>query len=107
MTGKIFISYRREDEPGFARRLYDTLEQKFSNEQLFRDLDSIPAGADFVSTIETEIYQCDVLLAVIGKGWIDARDSNGQRRLDQQKDFVRTEIASALRLGKWVIPVLI
>jgi hypothetical protein len=46
-------------------------------------------------------------LAVIGKGWLDAADGGGHRRLDDPNDFVRVEIESALKLGKRVIPVLV
>jgi hypothetical protein len=48
-----------------------------------------------------------VLLAVIGKSWIDARDNSGTRRLDNPEEFVRTEIETALKHGKTVIPVLV
>jgi formylglycine-generating enzyme required for sulfatase activity len=47
------------------------------------------------------------VLAIIGKSWIDARDSAGRRRLDDPDDFVRIEITSALSQCKLVIPVLI
>ena len=57
--------------------------------------------------LEAGSEKCDVLLAVIGKGWLDLRDPDGGRRLDDPKDFVRIEIASALRLGERVIPVLV
>lgn len=107
MSGRIFINYRRGDEPGFAGRLFDRLEQAFAPHQLFMDVDNIPAGHDFVRVLEDEVGQCDVLLAIIGKGWIDARDEVGNRRLDQATDFVRIEIESALKLGKRVIPVLV
>src|SRR5262249_46987844 len=42
-----------------------------------------------------------------GKGWIDARDDKGVRRLDNPEDFVRIEIESALKQDKRVIPVLV
>ena len=47
------------------------------------------------------------MLAVIGKGWSDARDEANFRRLDSSRDFVRIEIASALAQQKRVIPVLL
>jgi hypothetical protein len=107
MTGKIFINYRRGDDPGNTGRLFDQLEDVFPREQLFIDVDSIPPGRDFVRVLEEQVAQCDVLLAVIGKGWIDARDEQGLRRLDKPDDFVRIEIESALRQDKAVIPVLV
>src|SRR5262249_45692474 len=107
MTGKIFINYRRGDDPGKTRRLFDQLEGVFPRDQLFMDVDSIPPGRNFVRFLEQQVAQCDVLLAVIGKSWLDARDEEGLRRLDKHDDFVRIEIESALKLDKLVIPVLV
>jgi hypothetical protein len=50
---------------------------------------------------------CSVLLAVIGPQWLDSRDTSGVRRLDDAGDFVRIELASALRSGTPVMPVLV
>ena len=106
MPGKIFINYRRGDDPGNSGRLFDHLQKAFQPEQLFMDVDSIAPGLDFVQVLGEQVANCDVLLAVIGKGWIEARDTTGARRLDYPEDFVRIEIASALNQGKRVIPVL-
>ena len=46
-TIKIFINYRREDEPGFVQALFIRLEQAFEPERLFMDVDNIPPGRDF------------------------------------------------------------
>jgi hypothetical protein len=107
MAGKIFINYRRGDDPGNTGRLFDRLEEAFPRDQLFIDVDSVPPGRDFERVLEDTIAQCDVLLAVIGKGWLQARDEQGIRRLDKVDDFVRIEIASALKQDKLVIPVLV
>ena len=71
------------------------------------DVDSIAPGEDFVSILEARVAECDVLLALIGRGWLTATDEVGRRRLDNAKDFVRIEIATALTQAKRVIPVLI
>ena len=106
--GRIFISYRRDDAPGFALSIYQCLEQEFRGEDLFMDVEGqIKPGDDFVKVLSNQIAQCNVLLAIIGERWIDARDKDGNRRLEQKDDFVRIEIASALELGKRVIPVLV
>jgi len=107
MAGKIFINYRRGDDPGHTGRLFDWLQDVFDRDQLFLDVDNIAPGLDFVRELDQRVGQCDVMLAVIGKGWIDARDAGGARRLDDPNDFVRVEIASALKQGKIVIPVLV
>lgn len=107
MSGIIFISYRRGDGGGSAGRLYDRLEQEFGRERVFFDVDTIAPGQDFVQVLGDKVDTCDVLLAVIGRSWLDARDEAGQRRLDSSEDFVRIEVAHALSAGKRVIPVLV
>jgi hypothetical protein len=106
MTGLIFINYRRDDDPGFAGRLYDKLATVYPPQQLFMDVDNIPAGKNFVRILDEKVRACDVLLAVVGRNWLDARDDKGRRRLDSPKDFVRIEIESALKAGKQIVPVL-
>jgi hypothetical protein len=107
LPGKIFINYRRGDDPGHTGRLFDHLQDSFAAEQLFLDVDNIAPGLDFVRVLNERVAECDILLAVIGKSWIESRDAAGSRRLDDPDDFVRIEIASALDQGKRVIPVLV
>lgn len=107
MPGKIFISYRRRDDPGTAGRLFDALNEAFDHDRLFLDVDSIEPGLDFVDVIEDRVAKSEILLAVIGQHWIDASDDRGGRRLDNAQDYVRIEIESALKQNKRVIPVLI
>jgi hypothetical protein len=105
MSG-IFISYRREDSAGFAGRLADALEKGLGAEQVFRDVDDIRPGQDFVTTIQDQLRQMDVMLVLIGPRWLSiARD--GHRRLDDPEDFVRLEVRLGLELNKPVIPVLV
>src|SRR5215469_8597618 len=97
MGGNIFISYRRDDDPGFALALYQRLKQDFPGERLFMDVEGhIKAGDNFVDVLNEQVAQCDVLLAIIGERWIGAKDEAGSRRLEKDDDFVRIEIASAL-----------
>jgi formylglycine-generating enzyme required for sulfatase activity len=107
MNGQIFISYRREDSAASAGRLFDRLSNYFPSNQIFMDVDSIDLGENFVKTIAGTVGSCDVLIAVIGKGWLTSRDQEGQRRLDNPDDFVRLEIATALKRNIRVIPVLV
>lgn len=102
----IFISYRREDSAGFAGRLADALEQGLGSEQVFRDVDDILPGQDFVDAIETQLRALGVVLVLIGPQW-SRSEHEGVRRLEDPDDFVRLEIRLALALGKPVIPVLV
>src|ERR1700689_4651213 len=107
MTGKVFISYRRDDSAGHAGRVRDRLEGEFGQDLLFMDVDAIPLGMNFIKILREEVAKCDVLLAVIGPHWIEARDKQGNRRLDDPHDYVRVEIAAALQRDIPVIPVLL
>src|SRR5271165_999741 len=107
MSGQIFISYRRDDNPAWARSLYDRLTQHFGENQVFRDVDGIPLGKDFLKEIERRVGECDVLIAVIGERWLTSTDQQGGKRLENPKDFVRMEIGTALRRDIRVIPVLV
>src|ERR1700722_11246111 len=108
MAGKIFLSYRREDAAGFALALFGRLEQSFSSERLFMDVEAgIWAGQDFARVIEDVVSLCDVVLVLIGPDWMTVTDEEGRRRLENPEDFVRVEVESALKFGKRVIPVLV
>ena len=107
MAGKIFINYRRDDSIGMAGRLHDRLAQTFGRDKLFMDVDHIPAGADFVAHLNSQVAACEVVLVVIGRNWLRAKDKAGQRRLHQPDDFVAIEIAAALARDIRVIPVLV
>jgi len=103
-----FISYRRDDAAGYAGRLHEALENRLGRDQVFRDVDTLQPGQDFVEAIESRLAECRVFLAMIGREWLDAHDSEGRRRLDQPHDYVRLEIVNALsRREVRVIPVLI
>jgi TIR domain len=108
MTGRIFLSHRRDDTGWLAHALFGRLEQVFSAERLFMDIaGGIKAGQDFVRVIEEQVSACDAMLALIGPNWVSARDDAGRPRLENPEDFVRIEVESALRFGKRVIPVLV
>jgi TIR domain len=106
MSG-IFISYRRDDSEGQAGRLFESLKVRFGQDRVFIDVAGIEPGRDFRRIIDDHVGSCDVLLALIGKNWLHAADKDGRRRLDSPEDFVRLEIAAALRRDITVIPVLV
>lgn len=103
-----FISYRREDSAGYAGRLRESLERRLGDDAVFRDVDTLQPGQDFVDAIMARLRDCRVFIALIGREWLDARDGAGRRRLDQPHDYVRLEIASALgRSDLLVVPVFV
>ena len=92
----IFISYRREDSPGHAGRIFDRLRSRFGSDVVFMDVTAIEAGVDFVDVLHKAVGSCDALLAIIGPQWLSAAH-DGKPRLEDPHDFVRIEIAGALQ----------
>jgi TIR domain len=103
----VFISYRRDDSEGQAGRLYDDLARHFGDGSVFMDVAGIDPGLDFRKVIDKHVSSCGVLLCLIGPAWLDAKDENGRRRLDNPLDFVRLETAAALKRDIPVVPVLV
>jgi hypothetical protein len=88
--GRIFISYRRDDSAYPAGWLYDRLCAHLGSDQVFKDVDSIDPGDDFVRVLEDAVGSCRVLLALIGDRWLDITNETGHRRLDDPNDFMRS-----------------
>lgn len=104
MGRRIFISYRRDDAAGDARGIRDRLVRKFGKSAIFMDVDNLLAGQRFDRELETALSQCDVLIAVIGPRWMDLLS---ERIRGDERDYVRDEIAAALKRNVFVIPVLV
>lgn len=105
----VFISYRRADSAASTGRIADRLQQRFGNDRIFHDVDSIELGVNFKKVIEEWLDKTDVFLVVIGDDWVEAKDQGGRRRIDDPTDLVRIEVAAALARGEAfpVIPVLV
>ena len=104
---RIFISYRRDDSAYVASMVRESLEDAFGPGTVFMDVDNIPLGVDFRTTLADAVSTCDVLVALSGEKWTGDVGSGGKRRLDDAQDFVRIEIEAALARGIPVVPVLV
>lgn len=102
----IFISYRVSDTAGETGRLVDSLKQQFYDDQIFMDIDKIEPGVDFTEVISNSLSSCDVMLVVIGPGWLGPL-ANGSKRINSENDWVRLEVSKALERGIRVVPVLV
>ena len=101
----IFVSYRREDAKAAAGRLADDLREHFQTATIFRDVDTIHAGTDFVQAIKHAIASSQVMLVIIGNDWLAPK--GGRNRLLDDRDPVRWEITWAFQHRLRVIPVLL
>lgn len=102
---RIFISYRRSDTADVAVRLLDWLSHRGGEIEVSLDMTDIAPGDDFIELFRQHVALADVVLVLIGPNWTGSLA--GRRRLDDQSDFVRTEVAMALAANKRVIPVLV
>lgn len=104
----VFISYRRQDSQSAAGRLADHLKDHLQGVPIFRDVETIEPGVDFIDAINRALQSCSVLLAVMGQRWLTIADATGRRRIDDPHDYNRLEVAAALkRSDVRVIPVLV
>jgi formylglycine-generating enzyme required for sulfatase activity len=101
---KIAISYRRADADVMAGRIRDRLAAHYGEDAVFMDIDDIPYGKDFRVHIREAIVQSDVLLVIVGQRWLGAA-RGGRRRIDDETDFVRVEVETALSNAVVIIPV--
>ena len=92
---QIFISYRRDGGEDLARLLeYKLTERGF---KVFFDVESLRSGA-FNTALFERIAECIDVLVVLPPHGLD--------RCTDPNDWVRLEIARAIKLGKNVIPIM-
>jgi cold shock CspA family protein len=104
----IFISYRRLDSRVYSGRLFDRLKAHFGSDVVFMDVEGgIARGDDFSAAVERALNSVDAMVVVIGREWVSCTDRTGQPRLWNADDWVRQEIAAALRRDILLVPVLV
>src|SRR5437588_8885827 len=102
----IVLSYRRADTPGIAGRIFDRLKAHYGPDGVFMDIDNIPFGIDFREHIKEALQQSDILVVVIGPRWMGVSEAR-ETRINDETDFVRIEVETALQRPIPVIPVLV
>ncbi|MEP6989213.1 MAG: toll/interleukin-1 receptor domain-containing protein, partial [Chloroflexota bacterium] len=102
---KIFISYRRADNPDFVERIRDWFAWKYGRDSVFMDFDTIPPFTPFADFIRDKVRECDLLVAIIGTDWV--KSLNDRIKNADDEDYVRTEIRLALELKKPIAPICI
>jgi formylglycine-generating enzyme required for sulfatase activity len=102
LAWKIFISYRRDDNASTTARVYDGLAAAFGKVNLFMDVDNLLAGQRFDEELAKALAACHVLIAVIGVDWMELLNA---KIANHERDYVREEIAEALRRRIIVVPL--
>ena len=97
VPGKIFITYRRGDEPRHTTALYMRLEEEFGRGNVIMDVEAAPSPAIALPrSLAALVAPCDVLLAVIGPRWVERLAA----RAGDPNDFVAIEIPGRARSGQ-------
>ena len=92
---QIFISYRREGGADLAGRIADQL--KISGYKVFFDVETMRSG-NFNTQLFKAIDQCSDVVVVLPPHALD--------RCRNKNDWVRQEIAYALKKGKNIVPIM-
>ncbi len=105
--GTIFVTYRRGDSRQMTDRIYERLRDRYGQDRVFRDVQSIPLATDFHTEIEKALAEAVLGLVVIGPEWVAAKSESGNRRLALEDDLVRFEVRALLAAQVPVLPVLV
>jgi formylglycine-generating enzyme required for sulfatase activity len=95
MNYDLFISYRRENGSQMARLLRTYLEER--GYRVFLDVEELKAG-HFDMALLRNIEAAQTFIVILSPGCLDRCKNDG--------DWLRIEIAQALKLGKKIIPLM-
>lgn len=101
----LFLTYRRLDSAPWTALLHRDLDQAFGADIAFRDTDAIRVSQDWEQRLHSALAECRMLVAMIGPKWLSITGEGYIRRIDEDGDWVRKEIESALARGVPVLPV--
>ena len=96
---RVFLSYRRDDTAGRAGRIADVFTDALRRQQRVPGRQRGLAGPRLRPTVDAAIVDSDVMLVVIGRGWLTAREPTVSVASTRPDDFVRREVGAALTRG--------
>lgn len=98
----VFINYRSADTKP-ATDIEAELTRQLGRGAVFRDV-RMRAGTEYPKELMKRAGTCRVMISIIGTRWDDA---DGLRMLNNQSDWVRREIVTALAHHVQLVPVLV
>lgn len=104
---RLFITYRRSEDVTMAERVTRAMRRRSRvGPHVFRDTDAVAAGTHLPMIVLAALSKSNSVAVLIGPDWLSCVNAAAMRRLDIPTDLARHEIATALREGKPVVPVL-
>lgn len=108
MPSSVFISYRRDDAGAEAINLSSAVRGLLGDEAVFMDTKSLGGGDKWPDVLQNAVRVASTILVIMGPDWVRIADQWGRRRIDQDDDWVRLELITALEDShKRIIPVLV
>ena len=108
MSNRVFVSYRRRDSVAEAYLLTVLLRSRFGRNRIFLDTTGIEPGERWPDRLLEAIEASDVVLAIIGASYASVTREGAQVPcIFEEGDWVRLELAQAIRFRKRIVPVLI
>jgi len=100
MSPWIFICYRREENGHHvAARIAGAIESVCGRNTVFVDTQNIDPGLDWEKAIAGNLSRSLACIPLIGPNW-------SLKRLHEDGDWVRRELADAFRLNKYILPIV-
>lgn len=99
----IFLSYRRDDNPGYVRQLQEDLQRYFGEDKVFRDVEHITGGQQWKEVLSDSLTKSVALVVVIGPRW----EQIWRERVNKEDDYIVFELNKARELGIPIFPVTI
>jgi hypothetical protein len=112
-VARIFLCYRSREEAYAAALLDQKLSGVFGPPDVFRAGRCIPPGASYPDVLRSALDACQRLLVLIGPQWAASFRPDEEPAIDafasspESVDWVRYEIADALRRNVPILPVLL
>ncbi|MBI5927855.1 MAG: SUMF1/EgtB/PvdO family nonheme iron enzyme [Chloroflexi bacterium] len=101
---KLFVNYRRADDPDFVQHMRTWFMIRYGRENVFMDFDTIPEFARFEDFIREKVRESDAIVAVIGHNWLKLLR---EKEHSERPDYVRIELEEALKHNKVIAPICI
>lgn len=102
MGAGVFVSYRKDDDPGWAGRVRDALARRFGDDEVFFDVESIRGGQRWEEALDGALAASSALVLVVGPRWLHCLQ---ERQARPEVDYHLREITMALDRGLVVYPV--
>lgn len=104
---RVFVNYRTQDEGSTALAVSRHLCERIGEPNVFLDKRSIDPGTLFDDAILRNLWRSDVLVAIMGRGWLGFPGRTGGRAIDDPEDWVHRELVEALTHQVRVVPFLV